>query len=170
MGQKYGTFLYKTSNCGIFFTLIVKLLITLFQQNFVYIVFVFTIAAMNEYRIRGTKNEDGSTVLIASVNEESYQKIKTICDGSITYTGDKMKDMLKKIANYYGVTQKDMISKNRHADLVKARAVSLYYLVGQGLSLAEAGKHFNRHHATVIHNINVVKKNHMEEYKEIMNL
>lgn len=123
---------------------------------------------MIEYKIRGMK--EGSTVLVASVGEENFQKIKTICDGSITFTGDKMKDTLKKIANYYGVNQRDLISKNRHADLVKARAVSLYYLVGEGLSLSEAGKHFNRHHATVIHNINVVKKNHMQDYKEIMNL
>ncbi len=63
------------------------------------------------------------------------------------------------ICAYYNLTPDDLISKSRKRQIAQPRKVAIYLAKNLlNMPLAEIGKHFNRHHATIISILNSAEK------------
>lgn len=60
------------------------------------------------------------------------------------------------VSSVCGIPVDDIIGRNRHSDVVKARAITMWILRNQGYSLKTIGKAMKRTHADVIHNIRLI--------------
>ena len=63
---------------------------------------------------------------------------------------------LETYAHRIGIPVSDLISKSRETELVTARQVYWHLMMKNGYTHREAGKLFNRDHATVVHGINKI--------------
>lgn len=67
--------------------------------------------------------------------------------------------IVEETSKYYGISQKDIMSTSRKADIVTARQVSMFIVRSiTTLSLPEMGKFYNMHHTTVMHSIDKIEK------------
>ena len=87
---------------------------------------------------------------------ESTKKIINYSENSKVIT---LKDILEKVCKFYNISQEDIISTSRNANLVKARQVIIY--LAKELtqdSLNTIGDFLKRKHSTVIYSYDEIKK------------
>lgn len=67
-------------------------------------------------------------------------------------------EIMKEVAERFGITIDDLRSRSRMARLVDARAVTAFILTRHlGLSTTEAGRMMHRDHGTIIHYVSKVE-------------
>lgn len=76
--------------------------------------------------------------------------------------------IVEEVSRTYNISTDDIYSNVRTADIAMARQVSMYIIsVVMKLSTTDIGKHFNKDHTSVIHNIkkikNIIKTNEIEK-------
>jgi len=61
-------------------------------------------------------------------------------------------DILRTVADYYGVEREDIVSKCQRKTMLRARHVAMYLIrTLTQHSLPEIGRSFNRYHTSVLH-------------------
>lgn len=86
--------------------------------------------------------------------------------------------IISVVCDYFNVTELDLIGKSRERIFVNPRqiAISLIYLFSPDSTLKKIGKHFNRHHSTVIYSNETVSdlcdtdRNFKRNYNNILKL
>jgi len=70
----------------------------------------------------------------------------------------KIDDIVKAVASYFGLKPADIVSKNRAANIARARQIGIF-LANEMTphSVSQIGKHFARDHTTVNYSINKIK-------------
>jgi len=77
--------------------------------------------------------------------------------------------LIKDICRSYGVGEKEILAKCRQEYIVMVRNIVFYNLrYKENLSLPTIGRLFNKHHATVMHGIAMVKSRYLIEAKKFM--
>lgn len=76
---------------------------------------------------------------------------------------------IKKICEYYGIEEKEIMSQCRGSDIVKVRSV-IYYVLRYRIRLSYPiiGKIFNKHHATIMHGVGLTKDKYMSDARQFM--
>ena len=70
------------------------------------------------------------------------------------------KQLIDKVAKYYGLNSKDLLGTSRIKDIKNARQVAMYLMNEElGLSTVKIGNEFKKDHTTIMHGIKVVKDN-----------
>lgn len=70
----------------------------------------------------------------------------------------KIEKIISEVARTYNVSENDILSERRTADLVIARQVAMYIAKETtGLSYKAIGESFGKDHSTVLHNVNKIK-------------
>lgn len=83
--------------------------------------------------------------------------------------------IISVVCDYYGVTQKEIISKSRKRNIVNARQVLSYLLRKNKLTYHYIGKLLSRNHSTIVQSCKVIEdllqvdRNMVNDIKKIEN-
>lgn len=71
----------------------------------------------------------------------------------------QIKEIKKLVCQHFNITLKELASRSRKQRIVMARQIGIYLArkYADGFTLQAIGKEFNKHHATVMHSINVIE-------------
>ena len=111
----------------------------------------------------------------SSITKESIDKIISVVDPGNIPTEVLVEKSIKVISEHFGLTEEQLKSSKRTANISNARHIAIYVLRKlTDLSLNDVGKIFNRNYATAIASINTVelniktKKNYDSEVTSIL--
>ncbi len=74
------------------------------------------------------------------------------------------KQVIDKVAKYYGLTSKDLLGKSRLKEIKNARNVAIFLLREDGMSTPQLGTEFSKDHTTIIHSLRVMRKQMMSDF------
>ncbi len=115
----------------------------------------------NVRQIEGTVNKISAMMTAYSNNITLEEVQRVIKDVTTDYQpiGVVVDKIIEFIAKAFGVTDNDIRSNKRHANVVLARQVTMYVINEvTNLTLQEIGSYFNQTHTTVLYGINQAKK------------
>lgn len=76
------------------------------------------------------------------------------------------KQVIDKVARYYGLSSKDLLGTRRTKNIKNARQVAMYLMNEElGLSTVRIGNEFNKDHTTVIHGVRVIKTSLKKDFQ-----
>lgn len=71
-----------------------------------------------------------------------------------------VKQLIDKVAKYYGLSSKDLLGTSRVKNIKTARQIGMYLMKEElGLSTVEIGRELSKDHTTIMHGIKVIKNN-----------
>ena len=115
----------------------------------------------NVRQIEGTVKKISAMMSAYSVSLTPEQVQEVIKDMTTDYqpTSVVVKKIIEFIAKAFGVTENDITSNKRQANVVLARQVTMYVIKEvTDLKLQEIGNYFEQNHTTVLYGINQAKK------------
>lgn len=70
------------------------------------------------------------------------------------------KQLIERVAKYYGLSSKDLLGTSRVKDIKTARQIAMYLMNEElGLSTVKIGDEFGKDHTTIMHGVKVIKAN-----------
>lgn len=119
-------------------------------------------ATKNIRQIEGIINKISAHATFMNV-PLTYDNTVTIIQTSLKQFRSRLmnkEEVISTVANFYSVSIEGILSKQRDADLVKARQITMYLLKKElNLTTSEIGRYLgNRNHSTVIHGIDKISK------------
>lgn len=87
--------------------------------------------------------------------------------------------IINKVAEFYGLTEEEVLGRCRKQDLVKARFVAIYFIRNKTeFTLKTIGRMFKRDHASIIHALKTIRQvqslhyetDIMEDLKKLNNI
>ncbi|MCQ2571055.1 MAG: chromosomal replication initiator protein DnaA [Candidatus Saccharibacteria bacterium] len=70
------------------------------------------------------------------------------------------KQLIERVAKYYGLTSKDLLGTSRVKDIKNARQIAMYLMNEElGLSTVKIGNEFSKDHTTIMHGVKIIKTN-----------
>ncbi len=99
-------------------------------------------------------------ISVEKIDKPTIDIVKEIVNNYITKGTRKVTidDVLKKVCEYFDISEKQIMGKSRKKEIALARQISMY--LSQEiceLSLSQIGKFYGKHHSTVMHSIEKIK-------------
>jgi len=109
--------------------------------------------------VRDLEGELNRILLLAEVRGVSTSEILGSIEPIHTPTRPHIssKQIIEKVAKYYGFPAKELLGKKRTKDIKNARNTAIYLLRDElNLSTPLIGKEFNKDHSTILHSLDVI--------------
>ncbi len=74
------------------------------------------------------------------------------------------KQVIEKVAKFYGLTAKDLLGTSRLKDIKNARNVAIFLLREDGLSTPKLGSEFHKDHSTILYSLKITKERMMKDF------